>query len=180
MPVGTGERGLHMSENARMLRAIGQDLEELPLTEFELQVKDEGFVLQGTAFKVNRGSTEKDSRGLLGRLIRKNQQKRRAREEGIHKTYQSEKVCQLDKKGRKLRGSGKGEFEEWQLSHLLRVLGAFVDHQNASLIRLKRRERSFTIEYRTASGETIDQRLSYSTLYDFATFLHRERKGGER
>jgi hypothetical protein len=169
-----------MGGNARKLRAIGQDLEDLPLTDFELHVKDGGYVLQGTVVKANPDSHPKGSPGLLDRLIRKNGRKKRAREEGIRKSYQPEKVDRLDKAGRKLRGSGKGEFEEWQLSHLLRVLGAFVDHQSASLMKLTRQKRSFTIVYQNASGETIDQRLSYSTLYDFATFLYHERKAGER
>jgi hypothetical protein len=160
-------------DNARNLRAIGQDLEARGITQFELTPVTDGYRVRipyGVT-KVDE-TIETDSQGISHR--------RSASSRPLELTYSRAAIDRLDERGRAKRGTGSGIPDFFSLSQCLRALGVVIDAKRGELLQLDRNTRTSTIpsivvQYQTSTGERVREEHSLPNLYDYSVHLYKTR-----
>ena len=162
------------SDNARNLRAIGQDLEVRGVTQFELTPATDGYLVRVpySGSKVDE-TIETDSHGVSRR--------RSASSRPLELTYSFAAIDGLDERGRAKRGTGSGMPDFFSLSQCLRALGVVIDSKQGQLLQLDRNTQKSTIpsivvQYRTSTGERIREEHSLPNLYDYCVHLYKTRR----
>jgi hypothetical protein len=167
---------VHMSDsidNARNLRAIGQDLEARGITQFELTPVTDGYRVRIPYGAMKADDTiETDSQGVS--------RQRSASSRPLELTYSLAAIDRLDERGRARRGTGSGIPDFFSLSQCLRALGVALDIKRGELLQLDRNTRTSTIpsivvQYQTATGEHVREEHSLPNLYDYCVHLYKTR-----
>lgn len=166
------ETEVGLALDSRTLRAIGQDLEKIPLTDFDLMLDGEQCVVRGTAYVAS-------SRGFSGWWKRSKKvsqvDRRKAVATPVERVYLSADVQRLDEEGCSLRQNSDGNPDLYTTSQMLRVMGAYFESRRYRLVSLFKKGAALRFEFLDGFGNPRTENRSYSELYDFGFRLSLER-----
>ena len=180
-----------MVEYAQSLRSLGQALESLRVEDFDVEVDGETFLVRCSVPWPREAVTEQpDQASLLrhvwGVLPRESTFELNLRVTSRFKAtdldlyYTSKDVDRLDEEGKAKRSDHPVEIRAPSLSQFLRAVGAYVSQKPARLLRISRRNDSFSIQYESPSGEKNDESLSVDDLYDLCSWMSMKRADHNR
>jgi len=165
------------------LRAIGQDLERIPLPDFDMKLMEGRCVVNGMAIPPEpEKPKEPDNVGISGffKKILSSEfeavQVPEPQPEPVEKTYRLEDVERLEMEGQAQRSNQGGRPDPYRISQMLRVSGAYFDGKNAQVVGLLKRGNLLKVDYRTESGELRKEDRQYAELYDFGLRLFSDRQ----
>ncbi len=142
---------LRAPKYAQALRVIGQSLEELHLTAFNIKSERKGYVIQG-----------------YGEAY-----------EPVEFRYTAAEIERLDREGR-LRRTDPSKMPDFRnMSQLLRAAGDYLEHKDRRLLGISKQSGaipSFTIQYETARHHHKDDKHLASDLYDLCLRMYKQRK----
>jgi hypothetical protein len=159
---------------AKILRAIGQDLEARGIASFSLSFAGDHYRLRG-AVRCQRAAAPRPSRFWFSRRPETPE----PAPTDIYYSY--EDIERLDQSGRAKRGPSSGLPDFFSLSQQLRAVGAIADRKHAQLLRLDRAGGDdltpfLTVQMRIPDGTCQVEQHSASTLYDFCVRMYKARK----
>ena len=164
---------------ARALRAIGDALESLHLEAFDLESKDDSYLVRSERKLSSSDKTPTQStlraglRAAWWQLL--GQPAAQPRSESIEIRYGAEDIEQLDSKGRSKRTQTKGMSDTSRLSQVLRLVGAYLDLKGACLLGLSVREQQISVRYKTTLGLSRVEEYRVASLYDFSVNMYLQR-----
>ena len=161
------------AEQARIFRAIGQDLEAKAIATFCLRLDEGRYIVRGL---VEMEKKTRRANGLWARL-----RKRPPCGDALELSYSMEEIERLDALGRTRRASGNKLPDFFSVSQQLRALAAMIDRKGGKIIRLDRIAYegmipAIAIHYRTLSGDHAAEEHTASTLYDYCVHMYKTRK----
>lgn len=173
---------------AQPLRAIGQALEVLRIGAFEVESEGEDFLVRGMVESRSGRGVEKrlDEKALQhiwgaepGRTfkLRVVERTNDASSSPLELRYTPKDLDRLENDGRAKRSESHGMADAASLSQFLRTVGAYVNQKRARLVRIVREGESINVQYETAPGETKEEILAASDLYDFWVRMYMKRSG---
>jgi hypothetical protein len=174
---------------SRHLRAIGQDLEKLRLTRFNLECTGPSYLVwtRGDAASV------KTSRSLLSNPLLRNLWKNRSapRSQGKEESvalpsrrrvtrycYTQRHIDAIELAARTRRQLRSGSADGHSLSQLLRSAGCLIEQRNQKLLGIAWQETSVSIVYEDVGGRRGIDVLRPDELYDFWVKMYLQRNGG--
>ena len=156
---------MSLSTNSQTLRAIGQALENERLEEFDLENQDGDFLVRG------RPRLPEGGEMLIHEVFR-----RLRRQGGVGEfRYSPEDIDQLEKEGRAKRQNGNRMPDFYQLSQLLRTVGAYVDQKGARFCGLSRHGSRLTLQYQMGEGQLTIEAHEIPSFYNFFVQLYLRR-----
>ncbi len=176
---------------AQPLRAIGQALETLNLTTFELEPTGEDFYVRGVLAAAHPELVEdsltpdKLSKVWGGLPPRAGETAQNEPILGapvltpIELQYSPRDVDRLEQEGQARRSDPHRVPDTASLSQVLRCIGAYLNQKPARLMKLSREVDSVTIEYETSLGTVLRETLAPSELYDLWVRMYMQRAGRE-
>ena len=172
---------------AQPLRAIGQALETLNLTSFELEPAGEDFYVKGILaashpeLSEDRLSLEKLS-AVWGQL---SETERADRDLGetkaapvlppIELQYTMKDVDRLEQEGQAKRSDPHRVPDTSRLSQVLRCVGAYLNQKPARLVKIARNAEAVSVEYETSLGSIHKETLAVSEVYDLWVRMYMQR-----
>jgi len=147
---------------ADTLRTIGQAIDLWRLEDFDLENYDNSFFVRG------RVGSPRQKLSLLQALLGK------AHGEDakfLEFRYTSADVARLEEEGQAQRRDPNGMPDFYNLSQLLRTVGAYVDGKPKRLRKLCRRGTRLTLEFETPQGQPDIEEHTISSFYNL--FVHR-------
>jgi hypothetical protein len=159
------------TESAR-LRVVGQELEQKKVSDFEVFVEAGGYRLRAplppapppVVAPPKRKFTDLFKARPNVAAVEPNPEP----EEWEH-TYSEADIEQLDELYR----------ARYALSHVLRVVGAYVEDRRWTLSGVSRKRQKIEIRHHDAAGELRTSTQQYAELYDFAMHMSRARGRGD-
>lgn len=146
------------------LRAIGQALETQGISTFELKAQEGRYVVSGAPEKP-------ESLVAALRHWRRNSWQRGPRTV----TYTSLDIHTLKKKGQARRAANGQVPDFYNVSNILRTVGAYLDVKNASLLEIQKRPLTLTLMYQTTGGHPFIEDRTIASFYQTFTELHGRR-----
>ena len=137
------------------LRCIAQDLDRRGLKSFDIRVEGETLCVYG-GYQEPPASTP------------------------VSVEYSVQDIEEIDRSGEDRRGQPFGKQEFINQTQVFRAIGAYLDRNEARLVRLtnnheKPKESLFTIEYITKDGDrTVDDRAG-AAIYDLCVQMYKQR-----
>ena len=171
-------------------RAIGQALETLNLQSFELEPIGDEFYIRGNLSNAVLDTTADaltpaSVNTVWGNLPGFRSESPQERKEkiipllsSIELQYTSKDVERLEQSGRAKRTEPNRIPEHSSLSQVLRCVEAYLIQKRARLLKLCRDSDSVSLEYETALGNRLKDRLVVGELYDLWVGMYKQR--GER
>jgi len=159
--------------HARSLRAIGQDLEQKGIRQFNLKASKYGYLVRAAgAPREGRLRALENNVGVGAD---------ESKEAPAHFIYSLETLEQLDDRGRARRGLGETLPDFFSLSQCLRAIGAVIDARRGQLVELKRNLEpgsipSIVVRYLTSNGSHVSEEHSAPALYDRSVYLYKSRR----
>ena len=139
------------------LRAIGQALEARDISNFELKLLTDTYIISGMPEQTR--SVRSRVRQWLLRL------RSGTRDESL--TFALADVEKLSQAGR-ARRSKPGQLTDFRrVSNSLRTIGAYLDSKEVELVELHKRPISITLSYRDKTGEEQREDRTVSSFYNF-------------
>ena len=181
------ERCLAMKSQAAtyedILRAIGQELENLCVTAFELEYLDGEFVVSGEAQKtVTPQPIHKKS--IISMILKLGEKNSAPKRETLTVNlsdirFTSNDIILFSRKGRALRfSSGSGAPDPHSLSHILRMVGAYLDSRTTGLSKLSWRSSTLTLWATNRAGTKTKKDFAPSEMYNFWVHQFKKRTPG--
>ncbi len=172
---------------AQPLRAIGQALEILNLTTFELEPTGDDFYVRGV-LPASHPALGEDGRTLeklsvvWGSLPPREQENTDSETTAaapvlmpIELQYTPKDVDRLEQEGQARRTDVYRVPDTASLSQVLRCIGAYVNQKPARLVKLIRDLDAVTIEYETSLGTELRETFAASALYDLWVRMYMQR-----
>jgi hypothetical protein len=172
---------------AQPLRAIGQALEMLNLTTFELEPTGDDFYVRGV-IAASHPALSEDGLSLEKLSAVWGSVPPRARENAdseantappvltpIELQYTPKDVDRLEEEGQARRSDPHRMPDTASLSQVLRCIGAYVNQKPARLVKLIRELDTVTIEYETSLGTGLRETFAASALYDLWVRMYMQR-----
>lgn len=164
---------------ALALRAIGGALESLHVEAFDLESRDDGYLVRSERKSSSSDKTPRQStlRAGLRAAWRQLLEQPAAQpcSKSIEIRYSAEDIEQLDKNGRSKRTQTKGMSDTSRLPQVLRLVGAYLDLKGACLLGLSVREQQISVRYKTALGFSRVEEYRVASLYDFSVNMYLQR-----
>jgi hypothetical protein len=166
------------ADYARHLRAIGQDLESLRLTRFNLECAGNSYLVWAPCETHNREAnllSHLSKTGLQRLWKNKPEPHTRAQREYVflpsstssHRLrYSLHELDRIDRQGRSQRCEKRGITDGHSLSQLLRTIGALVAERGERLLGISWEERSVSIVVQTAHERRELDVFRPDNLYD--------------
>ena len=157
------------------LRAIGQALEALGVTEFELILDGDSFVISGGA---NVSSVRQKTSSPKFRLFREKAES--AKRRGFYISgmrFRPSDIIRLDRQGKDVRVSAERCPDTNSLAHGLRMIGAHIDKTGLRLLGVVGSKGSFIVWHKSRSGAEMKQIFTGANLYDLWVHLYKKRDG---
>ena len=146
------------------LRAIGQALEAQGISTFELKAQVGRYVVSGAPEKP-------ESLIAALRQWRTNGWRRGPRTV----TYTAQDITTLEKKGQAGRAANGHLPEFYNVSNILRTVGAYLDVKNAHLLEIQKRPLTLTLLYQSMGGHPLVEDRTIASFYKLFTDLHARR-----
>jgi len=173
-----------MISYAQPLRAIGQALETLNLSSFELEPMGEDFYVRGILATAHPELTENglspdQLSAVWGGLPRAADYS-----EPIPGTplltpielqYSIKDVDRFEQEGQARRSDPHRVPDTASLSQMLRCIGAYLNQKPARLVKLSRGVDSVTVEYETSLGTVLRETLATGEIYDLWVRMYLQR-----
>ena len=169
---------------AQSLRAIGHSLELMSAGSFELEKRDEVYLVRVTA-----GEPAKKlgfGRSLLKKVIRMLQtgpdpddELLNARRVAQPLRYTSSDICNLDTQAGSQRGKANTMPDAHKLSQVLRVIGDYLDRKEAREFTVSKSTHSVSVWYETTGGYQNRESFTVPDLYERAIHLYLQRSSRE-
>jgi hypothetical protein len=138
--------------------------------DFDVESHEDSFFVRGI---VRSAQPQKSS--LLQAMFRKSRD-RDAR--FIELRYTPDDVQRLEQEGQSRRRDANGMPDFYNVSQILRTVGAYVDSKRTRMRKLYKRGMKLTVEYETAEGLPNIEEHTVSSFYNFFVhmYLHRQRE----
>jgi hypothetical protein len=151
------------------LRVIGQSLEARRINIFELKRETGRYVVNG--------APEKPA-SLVGMLRQWRSQGWKNGSQII--SYDAQDIERLERLGRGRRAKPNGLPDFYNLSNMLRTLGAYLESKNAQLLEIQKRPMTVTLLYQNDGGHPHVEDRTIASFYEFFIGQHdkRARRGG--
>jgi hypothetical protein len=161
------------ADQARIFRAIGQDLERKAIATFCLRLAEGRYFVRGLA-EMKKAPRRVNS--IWAKLTKKS-----VYTDSLELSYSLEEIERLDAIGRARRGSANQLPDFLSLSQQLRALAAMIDRKGGEIIRLDRIAYegmipAVAIHYKTFSGDHAAEEHTASNLYDYCVHMYKTRK----
>jgi hypothetical protein len=141
------------------LRAVGQAIEAQGISTFELKVQGGRYVV--------RGAPDKPATWMAA--LRHWRRRQRTT------SYAVKEINLLEKKGR-ARRAGNGRMPDfYNVSSILRTVGAYLDVKNARLLEIQKRPLTLTVMYQSIGGHPRVEDRTIVSFYKVFTELHARR-----
>lgn len=165
---------------AQTLRLIGQDLQELPLEKFELEVDKSVFIVRGeivVAVNEPKSSAPQPKKGLFPGLWKPKtiSPEARVQIQAIERCYTATDLERLAKEGRTHARDEKPDF--YRPGEFLRVIGSYLDKKKGKLLKLCKDDQQVTLHYQTIHGEEKTELQRMSSFYDLYIHMCKQRHG---
>jgi hypothetical protein len=171
---------------AQPLRAIGQALETLNLTSFELEPVGEDFYVKGILAAHPELSENRLSLEKLNAVWGKRPKTERANPDldetkvapvltPIELQYTMKDVDRLEQEGQAKRSDPHRVPDTSRLSQILRCVGAYLNQKPARLVKLARNAEEVSVEYETSLGSIHKETLAVSEMYDLWVRMYMQR-----
>jgi len=172
---------------AQPLRAIGQALETLNLTAFEIEPTGDDFYVRGVLAAdypalVEDGLTLEKLSAVWGNLPPREQEKMDSEQVAsapvltpIELQYTPKDVDRLEQEGQARRTDLHRVPDTASLSQVLRCVGAYLTQKPARLVKLTRELDAVTIKYETSLGTELRETFAASALYDLWVRMYMQR-----
>jgi hypothetical protein len=167
------------------LRVIGQEFEKIQVADFEVTVDEEGCHVRGSLPPAPPAPPPPQPNGgwSLKRLFKGGDPAPSVAPEPEPQPrtwehrYAWADLDRLDEEYRSARRRAAGVPDDYSPSHMLRVVGAYVEGQRWTLVGVSRNRQLIDIRYRRSDGrvDTVSQR--FAEFYDFAVRLSKARQG---
>ena len=141
------------------LRAVGQAIEAQGISTFELKAQPGRYVVSGTPEKPPT---------LMAAL-------RNWRRGPRVLIYTAQDINVLDKKGQARRAANGQLPDFYNVSNVLRTVGAYLDVKNARLLEIQKRPLTLTLMYQTTGGHPLVEDRTIASFYKIFTELHARR-----
>jgi hypothetical protein len=163
---------------SQTLRAIGQLLEALHIESFTLRSDGNDFLVRDRFPRRNREIHVRGGMGAVWKIIS-------VRDAQLENSFYSTGVLQfritqedtvlLDREGQGQRRSPGKVPEIGAPSQILRAVGGFVGHKRGRILVVTKNDQDVYFEFELPSRETVMERFTVSSLYDFwvRMYLHR-------
>src|SRR5215813_9864315 len=168
---------MYNNSYAQTLRLIGQDLEELPIETFELEVDKSVFIVRG---EIVVSETEpKSSAPQTGFFPGLRRSKAIFPEpalqiQAIERCYTSTDLERFAKEGRSHSSDEKRDF--YKPGEFLRAIGSYLDAKRGRLLKLCKDGQQVTLHYETAHGEKRTEPQSMASFYDLYIHIRKQRR----
>ena len=164
---------VRQEEQARIFRAIGQDLEAKAIATFCLRFSEDSYFVRGL---VEMGKKTSRSSSLWAAL-----RKKPACADALELTYSVEEIERLDTLGRARRSSGHKLPDFFSVSQQMRALAALIDRKGGHITRVDRIAYagmipSIEVHYKTTGGDLVSEEHSAPNLYDYCVHMYKTRK----
>jgi hypothetical protein len=136
---------------SRVLRCIGQSLQQFELKAFDIKCQDGIYLVQGW-------------------------RKRPPTSVEVKERYTVEDLRQIDIEESKKRRAGSGRTNLLDLAHLLRTVGNYVDFLGARLLRVEWQYQSDKVQCITVQYVASDADASPGAIDEICVHIYRERK----
>jgi hypothetical protein len=153
----------------RELRALGQALEACGISNFELKARLGQYVVSG--------KPEKPA-SLMEALRQLRNNKWRRGERTIPFTPQD--ISELEIKGKNRRRVAGRLPDFYNVSTILRTVGAYLDRKNARLVEIQKRPLTLTLLYHRSGGYPEVEDRTIVSFYDTFIELHGKRARSNR
>lgn len=183
------------SENAtcyeQILRAIGQGLEALKVESFDIAIEGDNYIVQGLSESPKKEETVPTEtapkptsfKSILHNFRNLFQiQPLETKEEKtpmpfvfLGLRFGQEDVERLQRHGKAQRLNWRGSPDPHRLSHMLRVLGAYVDRRGGRLLKVSVTPQALSICYRARFGDEQTETFTYANIYDLWVHLYKQR-----
>ncbi len=172
---------------AQPLRAIGQALETLNLTSFEIEPVGEDFYVKGILVAAHPELSEDSiSREKLNAVWGKLPKTERANPDldetkvapvltPIELQYTRKDVDRLEQEGQAKRSDPHRVPDTSSLSQILRCVGAYLNQKAARLVKIARNAEAVSVEYETSLGSIHKETLEVSQMYDLWVRMYMQR-----
>lgn len=156
------------STYAQKLRAIGQAMEGSQLEDFDLESNGNSVFVRG----IMRSRPQRVSflQALLGKSLNRDVK-------FLEFRYTSNDVERLEQAGQARRRNSSGMPDFYNLSQMLRTVGAYIDGKRAHLRKVYRRGTRLTLEFETAQTTPIIEEHTTSSFYNFFVHMYLRRTG---
>jgi hypothetical protein len=141
------------------LRAVGQALEAQGISTFELKAQGGHYVVSGTPEKPPT---------LMAAL-------RHWRRGPRVLIYTAQDIVVLEKKGQGRRAANGQLPDFYNVSNVLRTVGAYLDVKNARLLEIQKRPLTLTLMYQGTGGHPIVEDRTIASFYKIFTQMHGRR-----
>lgn len=172
---------------AQPLRAIGQALEMLNLTTFEIEPTGDDFYVRGVLAAAHPALVEDELTleklsAVWGSLPPREHENTDSEAvtpppvlTPIELQYTPKDVDRLEQEGQARRTDLHRVPDTASLSQVLRCVGAYLNQKPARLVKLTREADAVTIEYETSLGTELRETFAASALYDLWVRMYMQR-----
>ena len=174
----------------QILRAIGQGLEALSVEAFDLEVANDIFMIQATATRSNRATSNAPKLSSIRKAFLKichSHKKTSPAQRPAGKLSRSPALLRLqftqtdidnlERDGQALRSDWKGSPLAHSLPQLLRTVGWYVDQSQGHLHKISKNGGSVSVTYTGSLGTEKIETLTLLQIYDMWVHLFKQRKG---
>jgi hypothetical protein len=160
-------------DQARLFRAIGQDLEVKAIATFCLRLSEGRYFVRGLV-EPGRETRRKTSIWSAFR-------KKPANDDALELSYSMEEIEKLDALGRARRNTVNKLPDFLSVSQQLRALAAMIERKGGEITRVDRIAYegmipAVAIHYNTFAGDNTVEEHTASNLYDYCVHMYKTRK----
>src|SRR5262245_45847870 len=149
---------MHNNSYAQTLRLIGQDLQDLHLEKFEINVDESVFIVRGEIMVTenepkSKSSTPQPKTGFFPGLWKPKtiSPEPRVQIQAMDRRYTAVDLERLAKEERTHAKDEKPDF--YKAGEFLRVIGSYLDKKRGKLLKLGKGDQEIMIHYQTIQGE---------------------------
>ena len=170
---------MYNNSYAQTLRLIGQDLEELPIETFELEVDKSVFIVRGEIVVSEtepKSSAPQPQTGFFPGLWRSKPifSQPCLQIQAIERCYTAADLERFAKEGRSHSSDEKSDF--YKPGEFLRTIGSYLDTKRGRLLKLYKDGQQVTLHYETAHGEKRTEPQSMASFYDLYIHIRKQRR----
>ena len=168
-----------MAESAtysQQLRALGQQLEALPIERIAVQLGDGAYRVTGT--KRYQAPAEETSEKSLWQRLRGASKPAAAAPtiEPVDLFFSHEQLARIDVDAQQKRSAAPGGSDAHSISQILRAVGALVDQKQGRFMSVTKEGQDIAIEYESMAKRNTVEKYTVSSLYDYWVKMYLRRK----
>ena len=167
-----------MLSYAQTLRLIGQDLQDLHLEKFELEINESGFIVKAEIVVTEsepKSAAPEPKTGFFQGLWKPKtiSPEPRVQIQAIERRYTAADLERFAKEGRTHAKDTTPDF--YKPGEFLRVIGSYLDKKRGKLLKLCKCDQEVTLRYQTTHGEEKTELQRMSSFYDLYIHMRKQR-----